>query len=218
MGGDPVTLSSVFPCELQHELLDLLWLVRDCVSKYERFYRMCFTHQERAEHPMDVRQSLVELWQRCHPADSPRRALVELCGRSGMLSDARYRYLLAELDRFEPPRESIASAAAPVDSVQPDPPLPLPRREDLSWDRSNGRLLLKDRNIRKISSITRAKRCVEILDEFQRHGWPEEIVIPEEFLKKSVAVRLAVSSLNQGLSVVQFAVSADKQSIRCDFV
>ncbi len=212
-----MTLSPVFPCELQHELLNLQWLVRDCVSKYERFYRMCFTHQERAEHPMDVSQSLVELWQLCHPVDSPRRALVELCGRSGMLSDARYRYLLAELDRFEGPRKSITHAAATVDSVHPDLHLPSPRREELSWDRSNGRLLLKDRKIRRISSITRAKRCVEILDEFQKQGWPEAIVIPAEFLKSSVAVRQAVRSLNQGLSEVQFAVSADKQSICCNF-
>lgn len=212
-----MSLSPVYPDELHQEFLKLLWLVSDCVSKYERFYQMCFSHEEREAHPMDVSQSLVELWQICHPGDSPRRALVELCGRSGKLSDARYRYLLAELDRFEPPRESIASAAAPVDAVQPDPPLPLPRREDLSWDRSNGWLLLKDRQIRRISSISRAKRCVEILDEFQKQGWPDAIVIPAEFLKRSVAVRQAVRSLNQGLSEVQFAVSADKQSICCNF-
>lgn len=214
-----MSLSPVFPCELQHELLDLQWLVRDCVSKYERFYRMCFSHEERAAHPMDVTQSLVEFWQLCHPEDSRSRALVELCGRSGFISHARYLYFLQELDRHEGLPGTRESAAVTDHPVQPaDSTLRTPSRKDLSWDKSNGWLLLKGNQIRRFSSISRAKRCVEILDEFQKRGWPEAIMIPEEFLKGAVQVRQAVNSLNRGLSDVQFAVSADKQSIRCGLI
>lgn len=198
----PIAVSE-FSRFVQERLQKLDWILHDCSSQHPRIYEQAFTPEERGQHPFDPQVSLVSLWRDCHPEANHFSALVELGRRGGVIEQSTYEFLVREISAVYP-GENLFSGAVASGEMSASAPQTRRSSEVPEWNRSEGELRYQGAVVRTFQSITRAKRCVWILDEFQAQGWPQRIQISQETHLRDPHLKKTVQSLNAKLDRITF--------------
>jgi len=197
------TAAPEFSPVVRERLRNLVWVLRDCSSHHPRIYEQAFTPEERAQHPFEPGSSLVSLWRACHPEANHVSALVDLGWRGGVIEQSTYDYLAREISAAYPGENLFSLAEVPEPASPSDPELEMSTGIP-DWNRSEGTLRFQEVVVRRFQSISRAKACVRILDEFQAQGWPQRIRVSEETRRRDPHLKKTVKSLNAKLDQLKF--------------
>jgi hypothetical protein len=137
------------------------------------------------------KEHIVDRWQELRGV-SQARAILDLSYELEMLSDVRYRRLLAVIGELA---HNVPAGDKP------------------SWDRNRCVLKFRGQVVRRTRKPHIATRIVSILDAFEEEGWPDRIDSPLRGGVDSQLLRESVASLNERLKLIRFESDGSGQGI-----
>lgn len=163
----------------------------------DRLWQRVLTEEERQRLGGDLeacwrRLSTAGMWMELRGV-SRERAVIEVAGELGFLTESNARWLLREIGEESPASQEASER-----------PSWHPERSELRWGAQV---------IRRVRLMANPSNIQLILDAFQAAGWPSRIDDPLPNGPDQQRLHQAVLSLNEGLDVIRFHVQEGGQAV-----